>query len=266
MAALIFIAGDTGVGKTTYIRQKYHDTTRYFYLNFQRYTYHFALHKDYNDGLAAAFNQLHQEAMEAFIANRSIIIEMASASMDQETLELVYRAKKGGIPTEWIVLTLEEDERMLRLKKATNNPTYLSSAVYAEEQLEILQEVVECLSMQLQLQDLGTLSDLTRTIVFMARTEPDASAVFFFFLEGSNPDYFLDVDLKQEGGEIDYLACIKTYQSPEQMLKAALSQVNLHDLKVKLEESDWKERLTKVIMQASGFAQKGFSEEKAFLN
>ena len=265
MAELIFIAGETGVGKTTFIRQKYHERDRYFYFNFQRYTFHFALQKDYLEGLAAAFNQLHKEAMEAFMDGRSIVVELPCATMEQDILELFQQAKNGGIQTEWILLTLPEEERTRRMESAQHDQAYASSSDYAEEQLEILQELVTCMRMQRELVELAVLDDKKNRLTLMVKIAPDGSPLFFFFV-AEGQIFLLDVDISEEMAEFDGVAPIITYKNADAMVKAALSHLNLKHLKVKMMETSWKESLSKsiVFQMASGLSD--FSSENQLWN
>jgi predicted kinase len=143
MATLIFVSGEAAVGKTTFIRRKYSDLSQYFFLNLHDYTHHFALHQDEYAGLAAALTQMHQEAVEALMDEKSLIIELRGTGMHQEVLELLEKAKKANILTEWIQLSLPEDERRKRMEKATKEKNYHSCDLYSWENLKVLEDILD---------------------------------------------------------------------------------------------------------------------------
>jgi predicted kinase len=265
MAALIFIAGEAGVGKTTFIRQTYGNPRQYYYLNFHRYTFHMAMHEDEDVGLAAALTQMHQEAMEAYMDGKSLIIELATANMQQEVIELLEKAKQAKIRTEWIQLHLAEEERRSRLEKAAKEHHYVSSETYLWENLKVLGDILDNLCTGLEINNLGTLRYHQKSINIMERTQPEQPNRYFF-VEDEVEYFVLDVDMEEMAIEQDDIPCIITYAGLEQMIPNALKYMNYKGIKVKLEESDLKAEISHLLYHHLALHSVGTGDEKIPLN
>lgn len=265
MPTIIFVSGESAVGKTTFIRRKYSDSSQYFFLNLHHYTHHFALHRDEDAGLAAALAEMHWEAVQAMMDEKNLIIELQGTGMQQEVLELLEKAKKANIPTEWIQLNLPEEERGIRLEKAAKETHYHSSELYFWENLKVLGDILDNLCLEIQIHNLGTLSQGNKSICLMQRIQPEHRNLYFF-IDGEADYFMLDVDLEEKAMDEDELPCITTYIRLDQMIQHALEAINHKGLKVGLEESELKANISQLIYLNIASSLGGCSNEKGFLN
>lgn len=146
MVKIIYVAGEAGSGKSTFILNKYQGE-EFFILDMAKES-KMALdapeENEATDILCDIFNQSTEGLMDAYFDEKTIVIEVCvGTENDDSFIELVNQSKTEGVYSELVMLDCEDEERMKRLRKAEANENYFSSAISTEHILEVMGEFLK---------------------------------------------------------------------------------------------------------------------------
>lgn len=143
MVKIIYVAGERGAGKSTFITDNYQGE-EFFILNMGKES---KMAEDTSekdeaiDILCEIFNRSMDGLMEAYFDEKTIVIEICVGTENDESfIELVNQGKIGGATSELVMLDCDYDERMARITKTETNEDYFSSAISTENVLEVTSE------------------------------------------------------------------------------------------------------------------------------
>ncbi len=139
---IIFIVVPSGTGKTSYIRKNYPVSDQLVVFDLARKSWE--LFQDYkaleDDRDCDVYNESSHEAFLALMDGKDLVVEYGADGEDQELFSVINQAKKAGLHTEVIFLTVDANIAWERVKSA--GPGYYSSCQIKEETLEVLSGVI----------------------------------------------------------------------------------------------------------------------------
>lgn len=232
MGKIIFVIGATGTGKSTFIQNKFADEDKFFQFDMavqsQKQFGSIAAMDDLSN-LADIYNTLTEEGMFALFDGVDLVVEYCITGNDGEFTDVLKQAKKCGIRTEVIQITLDKDLAWERIHHADG--TYVSSLKTNEETLEILMGVLESYSMNLDFEEICTIGTDDGFLTFFRKGE-EGKDTFFFVKEDTD---IFDFEPKFEFQKSDDTFYVKEYSSFEAAIEGLLHQFEfsgLHPIEV----------------------------------
>jgi len=150
MNKIIFVTGAAGAGKSTFIQKRFSESDKFYVfdmaLESKRLFGDFEAMAD-DDLIVDIYNSLSEDAMFALLDDLDLVVEYCTDGFDDDLFAVVKEARKIGILTEIIHLTIDPGEAMDRLENARNIPAYFPSINYKEDSLIILSGVMESYAM-----------------------------------------------------------------------------------------------------------------------
>lgn len=146
MVKIIYVAGEAGSGKSTFISDKYQGE-EFFVLDMgkeSKMAFDASEEDEATDILCNIYNQSTEDLMDAYFDEKTIVIEVCvGTAHDDSFVELVNQSKNEGVNSKLVMLDCEDEERMKRLRKAVANENYFSSAISTEHVLEVMGEFLK---------------------------------------------------------------------------------------------------------------------------
>ncbi|MBA4301709.1 MAG: hypothetical protein C0433_16640 [Cyclobacterium sp.] len=140
---ITFVIGAAGSGKTSFIRNKYSKSEKMAVFDLAGTSWE--LFQDYQaleDGRSVdVYNECSQVGFFAMMDGKDLVVEYCADGYDDELFAVIDHAKKAGIRTEVICLTVDVDVAWERVQKADS--TYFSSSQIKEDTLEVLSGMIE---------------------------------------------------------------------------------------------------------------------------
>jgi predicted kinase len=140
---ITFVIGAAGSGKTSFIRNKYPKSEKLAVFDLAEKSWE--LFQDYqaleDDRSVEVYNKCSQEGFFAMMDGKDLVVEYCADGHDDELFAVINQAKKAGIRTEVIFLTVDADVAWERIQKADS--AYFSSSQIKEDKLEVLSGVIE---------------------------------------------------------------------------------------------------------------------------
>lgn len=149
MRKIIFVAGEEGVGKSTFISRTYQKDE--FHIVDLTKECKSALKSSQNideDLLMNTYNDVMGDMLDAFFEEKSLILEICVGTPnDSQFTKLVEGSKLAGITTELVMLTCDDSKREERLQGVRLEEEYFSSKLSTEHVLEIFEEFVKSIEL-----------------------------------------------------------------------------------------------------------------------
>ena len=149
MGGCIYVLGEKGAGKSTFISDNYQGD-KFYKLEFPRSFLKQMKSKGEVETnlLIKTYNKVLRGMTEAFYENKTLVVEFCAGSEnDQEIVKLIERSSQVGIRTSLVMITCDEDARLTRAKLAETESGYFSSSLLQPHVIEIYQGFVESVEM-----------------------------------------------------------------------------------------------------------------------
>jgi predicted kinase len=198
---IIFVIGPQGSGKPSYVQKNYplSDQVSVFDLSLtslELFGDYQALEDD--EQSSEVYNQSSEKAFFALMDGKDLVVEYPTDGFDEEMFSIINQAKKAGLRTEVIALTVDPEVAWERVQKADSS--YYSSGQIKEETIEVLGSVIEDYVFNQDFEKICEIGSEGGSISFF-RCQKEGKDVFFFSTEDNSlfefaPDYAFE---KMEG-------------------------------------------------------------------
>ena len=139
---ITFVIGPQGSGKSSYIRKNYPASDQVSVFDLASTS--LELFGDFqaleDNRILDVYNKSSEKAFFALMDGKDLVVEYCADGYDEEMFSVINQAKKAGLRTEVICLTVDADIAWERIQKADS--AYFSSGQIKEETLEVLTGVI----------------------------------------------------------------------------------------------------------------------------
>jgi hypothetical protein len=228
MNTVLFVTGQEGVGKTTFISKHFGERERYFVLDLCEISDRLfgTMAAFWDDRLAKIYNQATEEAMDALMEDKILVVEFGLSGYDDEFVALVRAAKFNGFRVEINQITADGAFASGGFRRSGNAPNHLTFACVREHLLEILSGIVECMGYHQDWVRVCHFAGQGFTVDFF-REEDEGGAKYFFLTNQTK--YFL-FDGSREEAEYAGVEVVHRYPTFADALKALQQLVPLAGL------------------------------------
>jgi predicted ABC-type ATPase len=228
MNTILFVTGTQGVGKTTFIANHFAKREGYFVLDLCRISQKlFGTTAAFGDDrLADIYNQATEEAMDALMEDKVLVVEYGLAGYDDDFLALVKAAKSNGFRVEINQITADKDLASVRFLDRRGAEDFLPFDRIREDLLEILTGIIECMAFNHDWERVCHLSGPGVSVDFF-KTEQEGRTMYFFVTEEKK--YFV-FDQRREDAEFDDVELVQKYGSFSEALGALQEKIPLAGL------------------------------------
>lgn len=225
MNTILFVTGPVGVGKTTFIAKYFANREGYFVLDLCRISQDLfgTVAAFGDDRLADIYNQATEEAMDALMEDKVLVVEYSLSGYDDEFVALVKAAKSNGFRVEIDQITADKDLASARMMDRRGAEDFLPFDRFKEDLLEILSGIIECMAFNHDWERVCHLSGPDVSVDFF-KTEQGGRSTYFFVTEEKK--YFV-FDQRRDDAELDNVEIVHRYGSFREALAALQEKVPL---------------------------------------
>lgn len=225
MNTILFVTGPVGVGKTTFIAKHFDKREGYFVLDLCRISQDLfgTMAAFGDDRLADIYNQATEEAMDALMEDKVLVVEYSLSGYDDEFVALVKAAKSNGFRVEIDQITADKDLASARFLDRRGAEDFLSFDRFRDDLLEILTGIIECMAYNHDWERVCHLSGQGVSVDFF-KAEQEGRSTYFFVTEEKK--YFV-FDQRRDDAELDNVEIVHRYGSFPEALAALQEKIPL---------------------------------------
>lgn len=148
MNTILFVTGDVGAGKSTFIEKNFAGRDGYFVFDLEKICMNLfgTVEAFEDDRLACIYNQATNLAMDALMDGMILVVEYClTDAYDDDFVSLVKYAKQNGSRIELVQMTTDQAKIAQRLGHSSARLEMKSSRHIRNHLIEILNGIVECL-------------------------------------------------------------------------------------------------------------------------
>jgi predicted ABC-type ATPase len=228
MNTILFVTGPAGVGKSAFIAKHFAKKEGYFVLDLCRISQKLfgtmAAFED--DRLADIYNQATEEAMDALMEDKTLVVEYGLSGYDDDFVALVKVAKSNGFRIEINQITADKDLVSARFLDRRGAEDFVPFDRVREDLLEILTGIIECMAYNHDWERVCHLSGPGVSVDFF-KAEQDGRTMYFFVTEEKK--YFV-FDGGREDMELAGVDVVQMYRSFPEALEALQDKIPLAGL------------------------------------
>lgn len=228
MNKILFVTGPKGVGKTTFIAKHFAKKDEYFVLDLCRISQDLfgTMAAFGDDRLADIYNQATEEAMDALMEDKVLVVEYGLSGYDDDFVALVKAAKSNGFRVEIDQITAEKDLVSARMMDRRGAEDFLPFDRFKEDLLEILSGIIECMAFNHDWERICHLSGPGVSVDFF-KADQDGRTMYFFVTEEKK--YFV-FDGAREDLELAGVDVVQMYRSFPEALESLQEKIPLAGL------------------------------------
>lgn len=229
----MFVTGPIGVGKTEFIKNRFAGNPNYFVLDPGKEAirlYGTVAALDYTDPMIDVMNHCSTKAQEALIDGKTIVVEFAVSGYDDDLMAMLKEAKTAGLRTDWVQLTA--DDQVIDDRLATVRGEYYSSALLRDINLELLESIIECHRLNLDLTEVAKFG-YDEGEIFIYRMS-DEGQVFYTYVSSEIQGWQFEpaYEFEKERG-VDYLRKFPDFRTAFEDMRGVFAGKNLVMLSVR---------------------------------
>lgn len=228
MNTILFVTGPAGVGKSTFIANHFAKKKGFFVLDLCRISQKlFGTTAAFGDDrLADIYNHATEDAMDALMEDKTLVVEYGLSGYDDDFVALVRAAKSQGFRVELNQITADRDLVKERLLNRRGDKDWLPFDRIREDLLEILMGIIECIGSNHDWERVCHLSGPGVSVDFF-KSDQDGSTLYFFVAEETK--YFV-FDSGRQDLELAGVDVVHMYRSFPEALQAMQEKIPLAGL------------------------------------